>query len=124
MSYLTVEGKEFRLNNGMQAKIDDQKSLLGEVGFSLGAEFLVAETAILSPYIKIAAEHEFISDNSVYINETSKFTNDFSGTAGKYGVGINLSLNKHTSMFAEVDYVNGRNIESPIKANVGFRINF
>lgn len=124
MSYLTVEGKEFRLSNGMQAKIDDQKSLLGEVGFSLGAELAVAETAILSPYIKIAAEHEFISDNHVYINETTKFTNDFSGTAGKYGVGINLSLNKHTSMFAEVDYVNGRNIESPIKANIGFRINF
>lgn len=124
MSYSTVKGKDFQLSNGMQAKIDHQESLLGEVGFSLGAEFIVAETAILSPYIKIAAEHELISDNPVYINDTTKFTNDFSGTAGKYGVGLNLSVNKHTSMFAEIDYVNGRNIEVPIKANIGFRINF
>ncbi|MBV7691875.1 autotransporter outer membrane beta-barrel domain-containing protein [Limnobaculum sp. M2-1] len=124
MSYLTIEGKSFRFNNGMKAKVDDQKSLLGEIGVSFGAEFALNDKVILSPYIKVAAEHEFISDNDVYINDIHKFTNDYSGTAGKYGVGVNLAVNNHTSVYAEVDYVKGRDIESPMKANIGFRINF
>lgn len=124
MSYVDVQGKSITLSNGLTAKIDNQKSLLGEVGVSAGVTAYSSDSMTISPYAKLAFEHEFLKDNHVTINNAHEFSNDFSGTAGKYGAGVNVTLGKNTSIFGEVNYVKGRNIESPIKANVGFRISF
>lgn len=124
ISYAEVSGKNITLSNDMRAKFDDHKSLLGEVGVSSGLKFMPTENLIVEPYTKVAIEHEFIESNDVLINGQHRFNNDFSGTAGKYGVGINLALGKHTSVYSEVNYLQGRNIEAPIKANVGFRVSF
>lgn len=124
MSYSEVSGKSIALSNGMKATLDDHKSLLGEVGASTGFKFKPSDNMIVEPYFKVAVEHEFMKNNDVLINGVHQFKNDFSGTAGKYGVGVNVALGQNTSIYSEVNYVKGRNIESPVTANVGFRISF
>lgn len=124
ISYANVSGKSIKLSNDMRAKFDSHRSLLGEVGISSGLKFIPTANLIVEPYAKVAVEHEFINKNAVLINEQHEFNNDFSGTAGKYGVGVNLALGQYTSIFSEVNYTQGRNVESPVKANVGFRISF
>ncbi|EOM1498557.1 autotransporter outer membrane beta-barrel domain-containing protein, partial [Escherichia coli] len=52
------------------------------------------------------------------------FTNDISGTTGKYGAGVSAQLTANAGVWAEVSYQKGENTESPVTGSVGFRINF
>ncbi|HDL7647706.1 TPA: autotransporter outer membrane beta-barrel domain-containing protein [Yersinia enterocolitica] len=117
------EAKDISLNNGMTARIGATKSMEGEAGVSLGMNLDVAGTAV-RPYLKAAVSHEFSDNNKVRINNSYDFTNDISGTAGKYGAGVSAQLTPYTGVWAEVNYQKGDNMESPVTSSVGFRINF
>lgn len=124
LAYVQVEGKDISLNNKMTANIGDQDSLNSELGIHLGTSFVVGGNSTISPYIKAAWVHEYIDNNHTTINKRNKFTTDLSGDMGKYGFGVNLKMANQISMFAEVDYVKGNKIETPIQGNIGVRYNF
>ncbi len=121
-AYFSAQGKDMALSNGMQADIGTQKSAKGELGVSVG-KALTLHSLILSPYVTAAAEHEFLENNSVTFNDHYSYKNDQSGTLGKYGIGMTAQLTKNTQAYMEADYRKGSKVESPIMANVGFRIN-
>lgn len=123
-SYFSAESKDITLNNGMKADLGHNRSAKGEFGMTLGKTFDLDKGTKLSPYVKAAIEHEFIKTNEVQINQHYNFNNDFSGSMGKYGLGINATVSEKTSFYMELNYRNGSQIESPIQGNVGFRYNF
>ena len=118
-----AESKDISLDNGMKAKAGTTKSLQGEVGVNLGMNFDVAGT-VVRPYLTTAVSHEFSDNNKVRINDSYNFTNDISGTTGKYGAGVSAQLTANAGVWAEASYQNGENTESPVTGSVGFRINF
>ena len=118
-----AESKDISLDNGMKAKAGTTKSLQGEVGVNLGMNLDVAGT-VVRPYLTTAVSHEFSDNNRVRINASSNFTNDISGTTGKYGAGVSAQLTANAGVWAEASYQNGENTESPVTGSVGFRINF
>ncbi|WP_038942852.1 autotransporter outer membrane beta-barrel domain-containing protein, partial [Yersinia pestis] len=123
-SYYTAQDKDIALNNGMTANIDNNRSAKGEIGTHLGTKIDLNNGAIIRPYAKVAIEREFIKSNTVTINQVNDFNNDLSGHTAKYGLGMDINLMKQTSVYAEANYRNGTHVESPIMANIGFRINF
>ncbi len=123
-SYFSAESKSIELNNGMKADLDHNRSAKGELGISVGKTFDLAQGTTLSPYVKAAIEREFIKSNNVRINQRYDFNNDFSGNIGKYGLGVNATVSEKTSLYMELNYRNGSQIESPIQGNIGFRYNF
>ncbi|HCO6969012.1 TPA: autotransporter outer membrane beta-barrel domain-containing protein [Escherichia coli] len=118
-----AESKDISLDNGMKAKAGTTKSLQGEVGVNLGMNLDVAGT-VVRPYLTTAVSHEFSDNNRVRINASYNFTNDISGTTGKYGAGVSAQLTANAGVWAEASYQNGENTESPVTGSVGFRINF
>ncbi|EOX3916280.1 autotransporter outer membrane beta-barrel domain-containing protein [Escherichia coli] len=118
-----AESKDISLDNGMKAKAGTTKSLQGEVGVNLGMNIDVAGT-VVRPYLTTAVSHEFSDNNRVRINDSYNFTNDISGTTGKYGAGVSAQLTANAGVWAEASYQNGENTESPVTGSVGFRINF
>ena len=118
-----AESKDISLDNGMKAKAGTTKSLQGEVGVNLGMNLDVAGT-VVRPYLTTAVSHEFSDNNKVRINDSYNFTNDISGTTGKYGAGVSAQLTANAGVWAEASYQNGENTESPVTGSVGFRINF
>ncbi|EHN92440.1 adhesin/invasin TibA autotransporter [Escherichia coli E101] len=118
-----AESKDISLDNGMKAKAGTTKSLQGEVGVNLGMNLDVAGT-VVRPYLTTAMSHEFSDNNRVRINDSYNFTNDISGTTGKYGAGVSAQLTANAGVWAEASYQNGENTESPVTGSVGFRINF
>lgn len=118
-----AESKDISLDNGMKAKAGTTKSLQGEVGVNLGMNLDVAGT-VVRPYLTTAVSHEFSDNNRVRINDSYNFTNDISGTTGKYGAGVSAQLTANAGVWAEASYQNGENTESPVTGSVGFRINF
>ncbi|GKX61983.1 autotransporter [Pragia fontium] len=123
-SYFSAESKNITLNNGMKADIDQSHSAKGEVGIIVGKAFDLNNGAKLSPYVRAAIEREFIRSNNVRINQRYDFNNDFSGDIGKYGVGLNAQITAQTSLYMEMDYRKGSQVETPIEGNLGFRFNF
>ena len=118
-----AESKDISLDNGMKAKAGTTKSLQGEVGVNLGMNLDIAGT-VVRPYLTTAVSHEFSDNNKVRINDSYNFTNDISGTTGKYGAGVSAQLTANAGVWAEASYQNGENTESPVTGSVGFRINF
>ncbi|TKV21955.1 autotransporter outer membrane beta-barrel domain-containing protein [Citrobacter sp. TBCS-14] len=118
-----ADEKDINLNNGMTASIGATKSLQAETGVNLGMNLDVAGKTV-KPYLKAAVSHEFSDNNKVQINNRYDFTNDISGTTGKYGVGVSAQLTPNAGVWAEANYQKGENIESPVTGSVGFRINF
>lgn len=118
-----ADSKDISLNNGMKASIGATKSLQAETGVNLGMNLDIAGQTV-KPYIKAAVNHEFSDNNKVQINNRYDFSNDISGTTGKYGVGVSAQLTPNSGVWAEANYQKGENIESPVTGSVGFRINF
>ena len=118
-----ADAKDISLDNGMKASIGATKSLQAETGVNLGMNLEVAGKTV-KPYLKAAVSHEFSDNNKVRINNRYGFTNDISGTTGKYGVGVSAQLTPNAGVWAEANYQKGENIESPVTGSVGFRINF
>lgn len=124
LSYISVNSKDIKLSNGMEAHIGSHDSLTSELGFSFGKDFNLENSTIFSPYVKFAWNHEFIDDNKVRINNRHDFVNDFSGDHIKAGVGFNAKIQDDLSLFGEVNYRSGSYIDDSVQANFGIRYNF
>ncbi|WP_224978979.1 autotransporter outer membrane beta-barrel domain-containing protein [Enterobacter asburiae] len=118
-----ADAKDISLNNGMKASIGVTKSLQAEAGVNLGMNLDVAGKTV-KPYLKAAVSHEFSDNNKVRINNRYDFTNDISGTTGKYGAGVSAQLTPNAEVWAEANYQKGGKFESPVTGSVGFRLNF
>ncbi len=124
LSYISVNSKDIKLSNGMEAHIGSHDSLTSELGFSFGKDFSLENSTVFSPYVKFAWNHEFIDDNKVRLNNRHDFVNDFSGDHIKAGVGFNAKIQDDLSLFGEVNYRSGSYIDDSIQANFGIRYNF
>ncbi len=120
---LAVNDDNISLSNGMKAEINTTHSFQGEVGVNLGMDLDVGKTKI-RPYLTAGVSHEFSNHNKVKINKAYDFTNDISGTTGKYGLGMDVQLTSNASIWGEANYLKGNNVESPVTGTVGFKINF
>ncbi|GKX62727.1 autotransporter outer membrane beta-barrel domain-containing protein [Pragia fontium] len=114
----------YELDSGMKAKADSAQSLKTEVGTTIGHAFVLDSGALLKPYVRLAVSHEFQKNNDVIINDTERFSNDMSGTVGKYGVGLTAQLDNQWSTYGEINYSNGSHIETPYSGHLGIRYSF
>lgn len=119
-SVVNIQGKDYQLDNGLQAQGDDTRSLLGKAGTTVGRTFELGEGRLLQPYLRAAYAHEFVQNNQVRVNN-NRFDNDLSGSRGELGLGVAATLNDRLQLHADFDYANGEKIEQPWGANVGLR---
>ncbi|MFG0831917.1 autotransporter outer membrane beta-barrel domain-containing protein [Pseudomonas sp. CJQ_7] len=117
-SMVTIQGKHYDLDNGMQARGDVTRSLLGKAGATVGRTFDLGAGRKVQPYLRAGYAHEFVDDNQVNVND-NRFDNDLSGSRGELGLGVAVSMTDRLQLHADFDYANGEKIEQPWGANVG-----
>lgn len=117
---VTIQGKDYHLDNGLKAQGDDTRSLLGKAGATVGRTVQLCKGRQVQPYVRLAYAHEFVGSNEVKVND-NRFDNDLSGSRAEFGMGVAISLNERMQLHADFDYANGEKIEQPWGANVGFR---
>ncbi|WP_434517897.1 autotransporter outer membrane beta-barrel domain-containing protein [Pseudomonas sp. NFX1] len=122
-SLVQFQGKDYRLDNGLQASTGDSHSLLGKAGATVGRNIDLGAGRVLQPYLRLAYVHEFGNDNDVKVNG-NRFDSDLSGSRGELGAGVAVSLIDGLQMHADFEYSNGRKIEQPWGMNVGLRYNW
>lgn len=103
LQYARIGSADYELSNGMRADI---------------------HSAVLKPYVRLAVVHEFTKENDVTINRTNTFSNDFSGSAGKYVLGLDAQITPQAAFYTEINYLNGNKRETPVSADLGFRVRF
>lgn len=117
-SAMAIQGKDYHLDNGLQAEGDRTYSFLGKAGVTLGRDMQLDNGATVQPYVRAAFAHEFSKNNEVKVNN-NVFNNDLSGSRAELGAGIAVNLSQRWQAHAEVEYMNGKGIEMPIGGTVG-----
>lgn len=120
VSALWVTGENYRLDNGLEARSNTADSFLGKVGTHIGRTIELPSGGFAQPYVKLAAAHEFASNNEVKVNRNT-FSDDLSGSRGELGAGIVAQLSEVLQVHADIDYSNGKNMDQPWGVNVGLR---
>lgn len=120
LASVAVQGKNYELDNGMQAEGDRTRSLLAKVGSTVGRNFTLVDGKVVQPYVRAAYVHEFVKTNEVRVND-NVFNNDLSGSRGELGAGLSVSMSDKLSVHVDVDYSNGDSIEQPWGAALGVR---
>ncbi len=119
-STVFVQGQSYDLDNGLQARGDRSYSLLGKAGVTAGRDIPMSRGGTVQPYVRAAVAHEFSKSNEFKVNDNA-FNHDLSGSRVELGAGIAMSLTDRLSVNAEVEYMNGNNIEMPIGGTVGIQ---
>ena len=120
LSAVAIQGDDFSLDNGMEAKGASARSLLGSVGMRVGHTFNFEKGVSAQPYLKGSWDHEFEDNNEVKVNNTV-FNNDLSGSRAAVGGGLAVSISESLQGHAEFDYINGKNFEQPYGFSMGLR---
>lgn len=123
LSALVIEGKDYQLDNGMQAQGGTTRSLQAKLGSTVGRTFKASNGRTVQPYLRAAVVHEFADNNLVKVND-NRFNNDLSGTRGEVGGGVTLGWADKWQGHAEVEYSHGRKLEQPWGVNLGVRYNW
>jgi outer membrane autotransporter protein len=123
LSTVVIQGEDYRLNNGLEAKNQHTRSVLGKVGTSAGRNIPLKDGGVLQPYVRVAMAQEFFRNNDVQVND-NRFDNSLFGTRAELGAGVSVSLSERVQVHADFDYMKGKRVEQPWGANVGLRIAF
>ncbi|TWC57708.1 outer membrane autotransporter protein [Pseudomonas sp. SJZ080] len=123
VSAAVIQGKNYRLDNDMEAEGDRTHSLRTKLGVMAGRSIDLGDTRV-RPYGRVAMVHEFASnDNSVRVNGNS-INNNLAGTGFEAGVGMTVLLSEKLNLDVGVDYAKGKNIEQPVAATFGLNYQF
>jgi outer membrane autotransporter protein len=120
---VAIEGGDYRLDNGLEAKGLRTHSVLGKVGTSVGRNIALKDGGVLQPYLRVAAAQEFARNNHVKVND-AKFDNSLFGSRAELGGGVTVSLSDRIQVHADLDYMKGKRVEQPWGANLGVRFAF
>ncbi|MBC8997538.1 autotransporter outer membrane beta-barrel domain-containing protein [Pseudomonas sp. N40(2020)] len=120
-SAVGIQGKDYKLDNGLQAEGDLTRSLLGKIGVTAGRDMQLKGGTKLQPYVRGAFVHEFSSNNKVEVNN-NVFNNNLSGSRAEVGAGIAINLSERWQAHAEIEYMSGKNIEMPMGATLGVQL--
>ena len=123
LSGVVIRGKNYRLDNELQADTNTNRSVQGKLGTTLGNTIDLGRDKMVQPYIRVAVAQAFAQNNQVKVND-NQFNNDLSGSRGEVGAGIAVSLSKNIQIHADYEYIKGQNIEQPWGANLGARFSW
>lgn len=123
LSSVWIDGSDYTLDNGLQAKTRQTQSVLGKVGATVGRQFALKDGGVVQPYVRVAGAHEFSRSNDVKVND-QRFDNDLFGSRAELGAGVSVSLSERLQVHADFDYMKGEHVEQPWGANLGLRLAF
>lgn len=112
-----------KLNNGMMAETGDGRSLQAQAGLRVTTRLEAGEMQVM-PYATAALSQGLVKNGSTRINETYDFTNDFTGTGGKFTGGFSVMITPSTQVWLDASYAKSEHVESPVVGNVGLRVDF
>ncbi|WP_103734308.1 autotransporter outer membrane beta-barrel domain-containing protein [Pseudomonas sp. GZJR-8] len=120
MSTVVIQGANYSLDNGLEAKGERTRSIMAKAGATVGRDIQLDSGSVVQPYLRAAMVHEFANNNKVSVNN-NVFNNDLSGSRAEFGAGMAVKLSQNLQLHADLDHSSGGRVEQPWGANVGVR---
>ncbi|WP_226478415.1 autotransporter outer membrane beta-barrel domain-containing protein [Pseudomonas sp. MWU16-30323] len=120
LSTVVIQGANYNLDNGLQAKGERTRSILAKAGATVGRNIQLDSGSVVQPYLRAARVHEFANNNKVAVNN-NVFNNDLSGSRNEFGAGVAVKLSQNLQLHADFEHSSGQKIDQPWGANVGVR---
>ena len=120
VSTVVIQGANYNLDNGLQAKGERTRSIMAKAGATVGRDIQLDSGSVVQPYLRAAMVHEFANNNKVSVNN-NVFNNDLSGSRAEFGAGVAVKLSKNLQLHADLEHSSGGKVEQPWGANVGVR---
>lgn len=120
VSTVVIQGANYNLDNGLQAKGERTRSIMAKAGATVGRDIQLDSGSVVQPYLRAAMVHEFANNNKVSVNN-NVFNNDLSGSRAEFGAGVAVKLSKNLQLHADLEHSSGSKVEQPWGANVGVR---
>lgn len=115
-----IQGKNYQLDNDLQAEGDAVRSMLGKAGATFGRNFEMQQGRVIQPYLRAAYAHEYINNNDVKVNQ-NRFANDLSGSRLELGAGLAVTVAERLQMHVDLDHSRGEHVDQPWGVNLGVR---
>lgn len=112
-----------KLNNGMTAETGDGRSLQAQAGLRVSTRLEAGNMQVM-PYVTAALSQGLVKNGATRINETYEFTNDFTGTGGKFTGGMSVMVTPSTMVWLDASYAKSEHVETPVAGNIGLRVDF
>lgn len=123
LSSFKNQDEHINLDNGMNAELGNGRSLRGEAGIRTAVDLHIVG-ANVTPYANIAVLQEMAKSDEVKINDNYTFENDYTGTSGRVGAGVSISVTPFSRIWIEATYGKGEHNETPLGGSAGVRISF
>lgn len=120
MSTVVIQGANYNLDNGLEAKGERTRSIMAKAGATVGRDIQLDTGSVVQPYLRAAMVHEFANNNKVTVNN-NVFNNDLSGSRAEFGAGMAVKLSQNLQLHADLEHSSGGRVEQPWGANVGVR---
>lgn len=120
MSTVVIQGANYNLDNGLEAKGERTRSIMAKAGATVGRDIQLDSGSVVQPYLRAAMVHEFANNNKVSVNN-NVFNNDLSGSRAEFGAGMAVKLSQSVQLHADLEHSSGGRVEQPWGANVGVR---
>lgn len=120
MMYGHIWGADYDLG-AMSVSQDSVDLMVGRLGVQTG---IVCPDNRGSLYLRASVLHDFEGETEYTYKQanTATHTEDLGGTWWEVGLGGNLNVTDSTMLYADVQYADGDEIESPWRASVGVRL--
>lgn len=123
-----VGGASYVSDSGIAVDQDGATSLIGRVGFRLGREYAKANgTKHDNYYIKADLLHEFMGDKGIALTGADgRYEHEYDGqeTWFDVGLGADISIDKNTYFWVDVEKTLGSDFDNTWQVNGGFRWEF
>ncbi len=123
-----VGGASYVSDSGIAVDQDGATSLIGRVGFRLGREYAKADgTKHDNYYIKADLLHEFMGDKGIALTGADgRYEHEYDGqeTWFDVGLGADISIDKNTYFWVDVEKTLGSDFDNTWQVNGGFRWEF
>lgn len=127
LTYTHISGADYTMSNGIRVHQDDDDSLIGRVGFRLGREYHLDDSAKLSQwYVKLDLLHEFAGDLGIAMTSadgSQYYRHDSNGsdTWVTWGIGGNAALSDYTWLYADLEKSAAGDINTNWQIDAGVR---
>ena len=110
---------KFRANNGNKVEFGDSSSVMGKATVAVMYNKKLENQSKITPHLHVSLLNEFDGDTNITYDGT-KYKSNLKGMGFEVGFGLNMQVDKQTSVYSDFTYEKGAVVEA-IGGNVGVR---
>lgn len=119
LMYAHADAKSFTSNYGNSIRYGNTDAFSTKASLMAGYKKKLDNGMVAEPFLQVGINNEWAGRTNV-IFDGANYKSDMGGLSYEFGGGLNMQVNKSTSLYSDIMYETGDNVQS-LSGNVGLR---